>query len=245
MSWYNIEKIDERLYRITEPHHWEFTNLYYFIGDKRNLLIDTGTGLKPLKELLESIDNKPIDVVITHGHWDHVGNVHEFENVYVHDLDLDWVKNGSPLPRAVLIGNIVKDVKSEYLEGFIEPPLKHDNPNPIDEYSFEGLDIHHTPGHSPGSVSIYDKNRKALFAGDILYEGTIYCHFESTDPEDLFDSMKLLKTLDVKVVYSGHYNSPKVTMIDDLYEIMNGLKGENKLSHGGGKHCRNEVCLQL
>lgn len=245
MNWYEIEKIDDRLFRITEPHHWEHTNLYYYIGETRNLLIDTGTGLKPLKPVLETIDNKPIDVIITHGHWDHIGNVHEFEHVYVHEKDLDWVKNGLPLPRAVVIGNIKKDVKPEFLEGFVEPPLKHPNPKPIHEYTLEGLEIHHTPGHSPGSISIYDASRKALYAGDLLYEGTIYCHYESTDPEELFESMKLLRSLDVKVVYSGHYQSPKVSMIEDLYEIMCDLKRENKLSHGSGKYCRHDVCLQL
>ncbi len=219
--------------------------MYYFIGEERNLLIDTGTGIKSIRHILEEIDNKPIDVILTHGHWDHLGNIHEFEDVYVHKNDLKWVKDGLPIPEAHILKMMLKDVPEAYLEGFNFQGLTHDNPKDISEFEFKGLTFIHTPGHSPGSISIYDKQRKILFSGDVIYKGTIYCHYESTDPKDLYDSVKTLKQLDIERIMSGHYNDPKIEVIEDLCAIMTEFETEKKLCHGSGLKCKNEICLQL
>ena len=245
MSWYCIEKINDKLYKISEDKHWEKTNMYYLIGKKRNLLIDTGTGIKPLKAVLIEIDNKPIDVVLTHAHWDHMGNIHEFEQVYVHPLDLEWVQNGLPIPETYIKEMMLKNVDEAFLEGFTYPPMYHKSAQNILEFDFGCLNIIHTPGHSPGSVCIYDQKNEILFSGDILYEGTIYCHFESTDPQKLFESIKSLKELNIKRILSGHYNDPEIAIINDLYDIMLEFENEKSLCHGSGLKCKESICLQL
>ena len=245
MSWYKVEKYDDCLYVITEDKHWEKTNIYYLIGKERNLLIDTGTGIKPLKALLEEIDKKPIDVLITHGHWDHLGNVHEFDHVFVHEGDLGWVRDGLPLPEEMLRNGLIKDVEDVYLRNFKMPSLVNKNVKSLDGFTFDGLSIIHTPGHSPGSVCIYDQKRQILFSGDTLYEGTIYCHFESTDPKDLYQSIKKLRGLNVNTILSGHYNRPDTGCIEILEEIMHELDLNERLAHGNGLTCKHKICLQL
>ncbi len=245
MIWYEIVKIHEKLYKISEDKHWEKTNMYYFIGEERNLLIDTGTGIFPLKHILEEIDVKPIDVVLTHAHWDHLGNVHEFENVYVHSDDMEWVIKGLPLPDEQVIDMMTKNVKEEYLRGFKLPPLKHCSPKNIEEFEFENLEFVHTPGHSPGSLCIYDKDNRALFSGDTIYEGTIYCHFESTNPVKLDESVQKLNKLKVARIYPGHYHMLDSKVILSLNKILNEYKEIGALHHGGGKRCIDNVCIQL
>jgi len=245
MTWYSIEKINESLYRIGEKNHWEKTNVYYLIGKKRNLLVDTGTGLFPLRKVLEAIDLKPIDVVLTHAHWDHLGNVHEFENVYVHPDDMDWTRLGLPLPDEQIIGMMTKDVDEKYLRDFELPPLKHPSPKSIYDLKFEYLEIIHTPGHSPGSLCIYDNLNKILFSGDTIYEGTVYCHYESTDPVKLKTSIDRLAHLDVVKVFPGHYHDLDNQVIDKMKRILDEYKREDKLHHGGGKKCIDKVCIQL
>lgn len=245
MSWYSVEKINETFYRISEDKHWERTNLYYFIGEKRNILFDTGTGIKPLKALLEKIDDKPIDVILSHAHWDHLGNIHEFEDVYVHPNDMEWVKLGLPLPDEKIIEMMTKDVDGEYLEGFKLPPLKHATPMDVTKYDFGGLSLIETPGHSPGSICLYDQVSKSLFSGDTIYEGTVYCHFESTDPVKLDGSISKINELEVKTVYPGHYSVLNADVIEDLASVLNEYKREDILHHGGGKKCMNKVCVQL
>lgn len=245
MSWYTIDEIDKGLYRISEKKHWEHTNMYYIIGHQKNLLIDAGTGIQPLRPLLEAIDDKPIDLVLTHSHWDHMGNVHEFENVYVHGADMTWLKDGLPIPRPVIEGMIIKDVPLEMTCDFKCPPLSHPNPKDISKLVFENIEIIHTPGHSPGSVCLYDKTRQIMFTGDILYKGTIYCHYESTDPSALYESVKRVASYEIKRLLTGHHNESQRDIIGDLLTIMNGLKIDNKLSHGNGLHCHGDICLQV
>ncbi len=245
MSWYEIEKIHENFYMISEKKHWEETNMYYLIGNERNLLIDTGTGIFPLRHILEKIDPKPIDVVLTHAHWDHLGNVHEFENVYVHQEDIEWVTKGLPLPDEQIVNMMTKDVKKEYLRDFKLPPLKHSSPKDIDEFEFENIEFVHTPGHSPGSLCIYDKDSGTLFSGDTIYEGTIYCHFESTDPVRLDKSIQKLNMLNVTRIYPGHYRVLDSNVILSLNKILNEYKEIGALNHGGGKRCIDNVCIQL
>ncbi|MCH4889633.1 MBL fold metallo-hydrolase [Acidaminobacter sp. JC074] len=245
MNWYKIDRINEELYRISEENHWEKTNIYYFIGENRNLLIDTGTGLFPLRKVLEAIDLKPIDVVLTHAHWDHLGNVHEFENVYVHPEDMEWTRLGLPLPDNKIIEMMTKDVDESNLIDFELPPLKHENPKSIHDFEFDNLRFIHTPGHSPGSLCIYDEKNKRLFSGDTIYEGTVYCHYESTDPVKLKASIDRLSDLDIEKVYPGHYHQLDDRAVDLLKRILDEYKREDKLHHGGGKKCIDKVCVQL
>lgn len=233
------------MYHISEPNHWEKTNIFYIIGEERNILIDTGSGIKPLKNILLTIDDKPIDVLLTHGHWDHLGNVHEFERVYVHCHDRSWVKNGLPIPKEVIKNMMIRDVDERYLQDFSMPKLQHDQPLDISNFQHPNFHVYHTPGHSPGSVVIYDSSRQALFSGDVVYEGTIYCHYESTDPQALYKSLNTIATLEIDTIYSGHYNFVDKGIINDLTDIMGNLEKSGQLKHGQGLTCLNKVCLQL
>ncbi|QNK39100.1 MBL fold metallo-hydrolase [Caproicibacter fermentans] len=57
-------------------------------GRRRAALIDTGYGLGDLKGYIESLTDKPYDVLITHGHVDHAGGVGQFEKVYMNHADI-------------------------------------------------------------------------------------------------------------------------------------------------------------
>lgn len=63
------------------------TTMYILEGSERALLIDTGTKVKDLHKVVKKITRKPLDVVATHCHYDHVGNVKYFDNVYMHPAD--------------------------------------------------------------------------------------------------------------------------------------------------------------
>jgi glyoxylase-like metal-dependent hydrolase (beta-lactamase superfamily II) len=163
----------------------------------------------------------------------------------VHKNDLKWVRDGLPLPEEIIKQMMIKDVSNEYLEDFSLQGFTHNNPKDVSNYSFEELSFIHTPGHSPGSICVYDKQRKILFSGDVVYEGTIYCHYESTNPRKLYESIKKISKYDIERIMSGHYNEPSLEIVNDLYNMMEGLEFENKLCHGSGLKCKNDICLQL
>jgi glyoxylase-like metal-dependent hydrolase (beta-lactamase superfamily II) len=57
------------------------------------------------------------------------------------------------------------------------------------------LTIIHTPGHSPGHISVFDETRGYLFTGDLLYDKTpIYAFYPSTNPVDLLNSLERISS---------------------------------------------------
>jgi hydroxyacylglutathione hydrolase len=80
-----IAEIAKDTYLINE---FGVNNMYVLHGSERSLVIDTGVGLCDFKAIVESLTDKPYDVVITHSHLDHVGAIHQFDEVYINDREL-------------------------------------------------------------------------------------------------------------------------------------------------------------
>ena len=84
MPWYECRK---GIYEIDE---FDCSEIFVVEGEKRALVIDTGTGIGDLKRLIETrITDKPYDVVASHNHPDHLGGAGWFERIYIHENDLD------------------------------------------------------------------------------------------------------------------------------------------------------------
>lgn len=135
---------------------------YLLVGEEKALVIDTGMGKGNLREFLETITDKPMMVVNTHGHGDHTLWNGVFDEVYMHHnalVDVNYGKNSeskNPMERNV----------PDY------------NPIGIDEgYVFKlgGRDIKvfHTPCHSPGDLMFIDTKERLLFTGDNLEVGQV------------------------------------------------------------------------
>lgn len=181
-GWYEIIQqkdhlivIRERLDRI-EPHYLTvYDNLYLIRGNKECLLIDTGCGLFPLKPIIEKfLNGKKLIVINTHSHFDHVGGNYEFDKVYIHKsekggiaapIDLKFLKESS--------STIVNQCSNL---NWILPPVKQVIPLSGGEmFDLGGIKVEciHSPGHSPGSISLFtDKNE--LFTADVAHYGTMF-----------------------------------------------------------------------
>jgi glyoxylase-like metal-dependent hydrolase (beta-lactamase superfamily II) len=88
-QWFRFSTLDERTTLIEEPHAHELlsANAWHLRGRDRHLLIDCGLGITALTPMLrERFDREPV-LVLTHGHLDHMGSVHEFTEVWAHPLE--------------------------------------------------------------------------------------------------------------------------------------------------------------
>ena len=83
-NWFTIEKIDNDTYAISEYKHWEQTHCYLLLGKQKSILIDTGLGIENIKTVVSSITDKPIQVITTHVHWDHIGGHKYFNDICVY-----------------------------------------------------------------------------------------------------------------------------------------------------------------
>lgn len=84
-TYYKPLKIAENIYHIYEPGN-VYTTL--IIGEEKALLIDTGYGFGNLAEFVRTLTDKPLEVVLTHGHTDHCGGNYEFPTVYMNLMDV-------------------------------------------------------------------------------------------------------------------------------------------------------------
>lgn len=175
------------------------------------IVIDPGMDPQPLLEYIDSLRIKAI--LLTHAHLDHIGGLEQVRQltkapVYIHDLEADWlfdpVMNGSAnLP---FLGGPIRCQPRD--EGFKDGEI----------LQLAGLSIQviHTPGHSPGSVSFYLKDEGILISGDALFAGSIgRTDLPGGDYPTLIRSIKekLLVLPPETKVFPGH--GPETTIGDE------------------------------
>lgn len=182
------------------------TNCYIFADADVNeaALIDPGSdGDDIIKSEIERHGLKVKCIINTHGHGDHISSNGKFKvPVYIHKLDADFLGN-SELNLSAAFGITIKS-----------PPASHllKDGDIIEVGSFK-LKVIHTPGHTPGSISLL--NDDVVFTGDTLFMGGIgRTDFPYGSNEQLIDSIKYkLLTLDEKtIIYPGHGSSSTIGM---------------------------------
>jgi glyoxylase-like metal-dependent hydrolase (beta-lactamase superfamily II) len=109
------------------------------------------------------------------------------------------------------------------------------------------LQIIHTPGHSPGSICIYEQEKGHLFTGDTLYKGTLYMNYESTDPVAFAHSIHTLASLNpVAQIFPGHHEMAlDATILEEADSAFTELKENKKLEHGSGLHTYKNINILI
>lgn len=251
-DWFTIDQVDENTYIISEYQHWEETHCYLLIGSERALLIDTGLGICNIYEKVRKLTAKPVAAVATHIHWDHIGGHKYFSNFYAHEAELDWLNGKFPLPVQAVKNMLTEhcelprdfDInKYEIFQG--EPSRVLDDGDTID-LGVRTIQALHTPGHSPGHLCFWEAERGRLFSGDLVYEGTLFANYPSTEPKSYLTSLEKIAALSAKRIFPGHHSldvGPEiVTRMRDAFRT---LDAEGKLQHGSGTHNYGDWAVML
>ena len=93
----------------------------------------------------------------------------------------------------------------------------------------------HTPGHSPGHMCFFERERGWLFTGDLAYKDTLLAYYPSTDPEAYLASLEKVAALPVKRVFPAHHSldmEPEILV--RMRDTLRALKAEGRLRHGEG-----------
>lgn len=213
-DWYAYRRVDSGLSHILERHvaPWMRCNMWLVHGRDRDVLLDSGLGLRPLRAEIAHLRERPVDLVCTHCHFDHMGSAHEFETRLGHAAEAEdyaapdnhrscasaWI--GSPLLTALPCDGY--DLKAFSLT---PAPLtgRIDDGDVID-LGDRVFNVLHLPGHSPGSIALYERKTATLFSGDVVYDGMLIDSAWHSDPEAYALSMHRLKELPVETVHAGH-----------------------------------------
>ena len=240
-DWFTINAIDGDTFIISEYRHWEETHCYLLNGTERSLLIDTGLGICNIYDEVERLTDKPVTAVATHIHWDHIGGHKYFPEFYAHGEELSWLNGEFPLSAETVKGMVID--RCDLPEGFDVSTYSMFQGKPTrilkdgDLIDIGGriIEVLHTPGHSPGHMCFWEKERGYLFTGDLVYKGTLFAYYPSTDPAAYLNSLEKIAALPADRVFPAHHSldiAPEIVI--RMRDAFRELKEKGTLRHGSG-----------
>jgi glyoxylase-like metal-dependent hydrolase (beta-lactamase superfamily II) len=192
-------------------------NIGLILGNQYNYVIDTGLGSGSIRPIIEYLgdDKKPVIVVNTHCHWDHIWGNWMFENSIIIShvkcrelMDKHWDEAISELSKHK-DGDVHKSLPNLVIENNIYFPN-------------DSIEIFYSPGHDVDCISIYDAIDRVLYVGDNIgdTEDEIVPYI-GTDKETYKGTVDLYKKYDFEICISGH-NKPQgkdvISRIDAAFE---------------------------
>jgi glyoxylase-like metal-dependent hydrolase (beta-lactamase superfamily II) len=231
-QWFSRKAISDDITLLWEPQVTRFLrcNIWHIKGRNRDILVDTGLGICSLREAARDLFQKDLLVVATHTHYDHIGGMYEFKQCAVHRSEACGLTH--PEPGSLLRDEIPADELADIeeagyrLEGnelIVTYPYEHYNirgfhiaasspswlldEGDIIDTGDRHFQVMHLPGHSPGSIGLWEEASGTLFSGDAVYDGPLLDNLPGSNIEDYLNSMERLRRMDVKVVHGGHEKS--------------------------------------
>lgn len=244
-EWFTIEKIDNETFAISEYGHWERVHSYLLIGKDAAILIDTGLGIGNIENQVKLLTSLPIIVITTHVHWDHIGGHSLFNDIYVHENDADWLRNGISIPLNVIKKNVIgeplsktppKEFNIDNYRLYTGEPARILNDNDIINIGARSVRVLHTPGHSPGHICLFEEEKGYLYSGDLIYKGTLFAFYPSTDPVLFKQSVDKISNLEgiIKVLPAHNELNIQTSLISDIKNAFEDIKDKGMLKQGSG-----------
>ena len=240
-NWFTVDNIDNDTWVISEYRHWEETHCYLLNGSERSLLIDTGLGICNIHDEVIKLTDQHVTAVATHIHWDHIGGHKYFPDFYAHGEELDWLSGAFPLSIDTIRNMVIDrcELPENYDVGTYEffqgTPTRVLKDRDIIDLGGRVIEVYHTPGHSPGHMCFWEKDRGYLFTGDLVYKDTLFAYYPSTDPKAYLKSLETIAQLPAKKVFPAHHSldiQPELPV--RMRDAFRKLKAEGKLHHGSG-----------
>lgn len=197
-----------------EIDEFDVASMFLLIGSEKAMLIDCGMGIGDLKKAVRGITDKPLVVVISHGHLDHCGNARQFDDIWISPADQDQPIPGDLARRRRDTWCIAMRTGGRYpydLETDLREP---DEPMPVIHDLTDGMEFdlggrivtaYDCPGHSPGEMIFLDHATRSLFCGDALnYNLTI----GATSIEKALPYLQRMEALGSEYdgIYNGHHD---------------------------------------
>lgn len=230
--WYELIPFGDRVTLLSEP--WMppavRCNMWIVEGSERILLIDAGFGAVPMRREVPLLNGKPVTLLISHTHFDHMGMACEFEERLVHPLEASIMAD--PSNEATLAARYVIPGQEPNLfwgipEGWDAAGYRI-APAPPTGFAEDGdridlgdrvLTVLHTPGHSPGHLSLFEEATGILFSQDAVYDGRLIDDFPGSDIARYRTTLRRLREIEPRIVHPGHFGSFGPTRLRQLIDL--------------------------
>ena len=238
-DWYAVEAIDAQTFAINEPQSSQYNTSYLLVGETRALMFDAGSGERPagsrsMRKVAERYTgDKPISLILSHFHYDHISDAAAFDGVILIDR---------PDIRAAIRGGM-------YTLGPLEShgtdwrPLKVAHlveDREVLDLGGRRVEVFNLPGHTTESVVLFDRRRNQVFTGDFVYRhlGGIIAFASGSDLTAYKEnSTRLLRLTHADALLFGAHGIPRfnrdgVALLDhELDEIIKGTATYRYAAH--------------
>lgn len=248
-DWYHTTPVKDTTIQITETND---VRSFLIEGTEGSVLVDAGRGIGDLRSLVESITPHPIELFLTHWHWDHIGNAASFDSIYISD------RERAPDGRVTIdaVTDEFVDSPQSFVDDWLaegntfpdtfDPDLFSIEPVPADKVSTiapgdelslgdRSLEVLDLPGHTPGHLGLLDRDTGILYGGDIIHlDHNLFLHFETGDAQACLESFELLTDLHdndaFDTLLTGH-NEPitgeALSILDAYRDGLDGILADN------------------
>ena len=201
---------------------------YLLEGNDYALVIDTMLGYGNLRAFCETLTDKPLRLVNTHFHPDHINGNFDFDACWLHPLDLPYFYSLPAATREEIAAHARREALPEYRD-LIEPedftpkcPM-HTLPifdGDIFDLGGRSVEVVEVGGHTPGSIVLIDRTSRIAFTGDACNGNTLMDFGVSLSVEEYLDNLLYFKRHQdgFDVMYGGHQVLPPET-IDEGIEL--------------------------
>ena len=214
-QWFELQRFSDDITLIREPYvlGGAFTNMWQVRGRDHDLLLDSGMGVLSLRKHVAELTEKSVICVASHTHFDHIGGHHEFEHRVVHESEAAILTSADP-EDTVLAGYAEHAFDALPYAGFDPDEYKITGAAPtrlvtdgdIVDLGNRHFEVIHLPGHSPGSISLWEAATSTLISGDVVTEGALLDELYHSNSDDYVRSLERIRDLPVDIVHPGHYD---------------------------------------
>lgn len=165
-------------------------------------IVDCGFEPTVLLDYITDRNLNPVKIVLTHAHVDHIGSLDHMHNLWpnvpilIHEAEVEFLNNPMLNLSAFLGMPIIGPAPTKL--------LKHGDTLTLNDLHIE---VRHTPGHSPGGISLIEHESRQAIVGDALFAGSIgRTDFPTSDIHQLMESIhsQLMSLPDDMTIYPGH-----------------------------------------
>jgi glyoxylase-like metal-dependent hydrolase (beta-lactamase superfamily II) len=211
--WFEVYKVAPGVFAIYEPHQAEEVISYLIVGHKQAVLFDTGMGIANIHRAITQLTSRPVVVVNSHTHDDHVGGNWQF--TFVYGMDTDFTRTNARGSREDAQAEITPDQICGGLPKGFDAKAYVTKPWKISRTIGDGftinlggrkLEVLSVPGHTPDAIALLDRENGLLFTGDTYYPAPIWLFRPETDLDAYEASVKKLAALapQLKLVLGAH-----------------------------------------
>jgi len=211
--WFEVYKVSPGVFAIYESHQAEEVISYLIVGHKQAVLFDTGMGIGDIRRVTTRLTSRPVVVLNSHTHNDHVGGNWQF--TFVYGMDTEFTRTNAQGSREDAQAEIAADQICGALPKGFNPKTYATKPWKISHAIHDGfrvnlggrtLEVISTPGHTPDAICLLDRANGLLFTGDTYYPGPIWLYRPETDLDAYVNSVKRIAALapELKLVLGAH-----------------------------------------